>query len=127
MITISATYFLFLNNLDSFLEDELKLSYDQTINLSIILPFTLMVCVPSISFLVDRVGNKAFYFLIASVLGIGALISTKYEIQGKIGAALFLFSFGFFYSWYGAMIWSAGSQSCPPDIVDLGLATMNTI
>ena len=83
MVTISATYFLFLNNLDSYLEDELKLTYDETIKISVILPFTLMICVPSISLLVDRMGNKAIYFLMASVLGIGTLISTKFDIEGK--------------------------------------------
>ena len=83
MITISATYFLFLNNLDSYLEDELNLTYDEAINFSVVLPFSLMICVPLISFLVDRVGNKAIYFLIASVLGIGTLISTKFDIEGK--------------------------------------------
>lgn len=128
MLTISPAYFLFINQLNTLIEDNFKVGYKTATRLSITVPTSLMFFVPLASYIADRKFNKSVYFLISSILGIMSFLLMQY-VQGDnlILACILLASVGLYYSVFSSVIWSGGTQACPKELVDIGLAIMNTV
>ena len=103
------------------------MNYEQATNYSITIPATLMIAVPLVSYSVDRKYNKSIYLMLSAVTGILAFLSLYY-IEGTKWTALPCLMFvGVYYSLFSSSIWSAGAQSCPETMIDIGLAVMDSV
>jgi MFS family permease len=127
MLTISPAYFLFINQLDDMIQKNFDVDYKVASTLSITIPLALMILVPLLSLISDRKGNKSIYFVISAFWGIFCFLLMK-NVSGKKWLAVpCLANIGLFYSIFSSVVWSGGAQSCPPQLVDFGLAIMNTV
>lgn len=127
-LTTSASYFQFMNISIDFVKEYFVLNYSQSKNITALIPTTLMLIIPLISFFSDRYGSKAFYLLISSVYGLLALLAIQQiEVKGRktLGGVL-LVNFGIFYSFYSAVFWAGVAQLCQVGFVDIGLGIANT-
>ena len=126
MTTTNPAYFQFINQLNDMIQKKFHVDYNLASQLSMLVPATLMIFVPISSNFADRFGNKSWYFLASSIWGIGAFFILNWVQGTQIVAVPILMNIGIFYSIFSAVIWSGGAQACPPDLVDIGLAIMNT-
>lgn len=91
------------------------------------IPATLMIGIPVVSIFADRYGNKGYYLLLCGFLGIFSMLYNYFAPQGLVSALIGLSSLGIFYSFYGSVYWNAVALVCPSNMVDIGLAIVNTI
>ena len=126
MTTTNPAYFQFINQLNDMIQKKFGVDYSTASQLSMLVPAALMIFVPIFSNLADRYGNKSYYFVVSSIWGLVAFFILNNVHGTKTVAIPTLVNIGVFYSIFSAVIWSGGAQACPPDLVDIGLAIMNT-
>lgn len=125
--TISPAYFLFINQLNTMIQKNFNMDYSEATNYSITIPATLMIVVPLVSYFVDRKYNKSVYLMLSAVTGILSFLSLYYIEGNKWLAIPCLMFVGVYYSLFSSSIWSAGAQSCPDKMIDIGLAVMDSV